>query len=182
MDEAGVGITWHSNWSDYPRQASSWSEEPTDSFVNMDAFQWFSYWGDRPIMETVAAMICHNLFGRFSNLKMAIIEHGTVWLPYTLRKLDHAFLLGRRATFGKLEAKPSEIFRKHFIVAPFPEENVSRVLEVIGSDTLVFGSDFPHPEGLADPILYATQLKGLSEADVKAIMRDNTARFLGKEA
>ena len=39
-----------------------------------DAFQWFSYWGDRPIMETVAAMIFHNLFTRFPNLKVGIID------------------------------------------------------------------------------------------------------------
>ncbi len=40
----------------------------THYFDGFDAFQWFSYWGDRPIMETVAAMIFHNLFTRFPEL------------------------------------------------------------------------------------------------------------------
>jgi predicted TIM-barrel fold metal-dependent hydrolase len=49
---------------------------------------------------------------------------------------------------------------------------------VVGTDCLVFGSDFPHAEGLPDPIQYASQLKGLDDATVKKIMRDNLANFL----
>jgi predicted TIM-barrel fold metal-dependent hydrolase len=63
-------------------------------------------------------------------------------------------------------------------VAPFPEENVSRPMEVVGADCLVFGSDFPHSEGLPDPVQYATQLKGLDEVTTRKIMRDNLANFL----
>ena len=74
---------------------------------------------------------------------------------------------------------PSDIFRDHFVVAPFPEENVARVVEAVGIEPIVFGSDFPHSEGLPFPALYATtQLKGMSDADVKTIMCDNLARFL----
>ena len=49
---------------------------------------------------------------------------------------------------------------------------------MVGADCLVFGSDFPHSEGLPDPIQYASQLKGLDDVTVKKIMRDNLANFL----
>ena len=55
--------------------------------------------------------------------------------------------------------------------------------EELGIDSIVFGSDFPHGEGLAYPLQYVeAQLGGLSDDQVSAIMRDNLARFLGLEA
>jgi predicted TIM-barrel fold metal-dependent hydrolase len=92
--------------------------------------------------------------------------------------MDHAFLMGRKASWGKLEMRPSDYFRHHCFVAPFPEENVDRVIEAAGVDPIVFGSDFPHGEGLPDPSVYLGQLRNLSEAQSRAVMRGNLARFL----
>ena len=131
--------------------------------------------------QLTAALILHNFFGRFPNIRVCLSEQGTVWLPYTLRKMDHAFMMGRKAKWaenGRLPSRPSEIFRQHFIVAPFPEENVQRVVSEVGIDPIVFGSDFPHGEGLPDPMAYMGQLQGLADDDRRAVMRGNLARFL----
>ena len=49
----------------------------------------------------------------------------------------------------------------------------------VGIESIVFGSDFPHGEGLAYPAQYASaQLGNLPPDQVKAIMCDNLARFL----
>jgi predicted TIM-barrel fold metal-dependent hydrolase len=130
-------------------------------------------------METVGAAILQGWFARFPNMKLLLSEQGTVWLSYLLRKMDHAFLMGRRATWGKLTMRPSESFKEHCFVAPFPEENVDRAIEVAGVKPIVFGSDFPHGEGLPDPSMYLGQLKNLSAGDTHAVMRGNLARFLG---
>jgi predicted TIM-barrel fold metal-dependent hydrolase len=183
LNEAGTRVTIHLGGTDYQKYGSDWSEDPDVVFGDFDAFQWVMYWGDRPAMETVGAMVLHNLFGRFPNLRVCLSEQGTVWLPYIVRKMDHAFLMGRRAKWGDLDRRPSEIFRERFVVAPFPEENVARVVEAVGVEPIVFGSDFPHGEGLAWPKQYAeTQLAGLPEETVRAIMRDNLAGFLGLAA
>jgi predicted TIM-barrel fold metal-dependent hydrolase len=147
----------------------------------MDAFQWVFYYGDRPAMETVGAAILQGWFVRFPNLQLLLSEQGTVWLPYVLRKMDHAFLMGRKATWGKFEMRPSEYFRDHCFVAPFPEEKLERVIEAVGTKPIVFGSDFPHGEGLPDPSVYLSQLDALSDADARAVMRGNLARFLDQE-
>jgi predicted TIM-barrel fold metal-dependent hydrolase len=180
IQESGARVVVHLNYTKYQRQGAEYGyDADAHYFDGFDAFQWFSYWGDRPIMETVAAMIFHNLFTRFPDLRIGIIEHGAIWAPYAVRKMDHGFMMGREAKYGELPERPSDVFRKHFVVAPYPEENVHRILEVLSPDSLVFGSDFPHPEGLPDPVTYVSQLRDLPEADQQKIMSTNLAQFLG---
>jgi predicted TIM-barrel fold metal-dependent hydrolase len=180
IDEAGVRVATHVGPTDYQKYGADLSEDPDAVLRDFDGLQWALYWGDRPAMETVASTIMHDLFGRFPKVRICLAEQGTVWLPYILRKLDATYFLGRQARFGRLERRPSEIFRDHFVVAPFPEENVQRVVAEVGIEPIVFGSDFPHGEGLAFPRDYvAAQLGGLPEEQVLAIMRDNLAGFLG---
>ena len=173
INEAGVRVAVHLGGTDYAKYGADLSEDPEAVFGDFDALQWVLYWGDRPAMDLVASMVLHNLFGRFPDVRVCLAEQGTVWAPYLLRKMDHSFFMGRRARWGNLEERPSEIFRRHFVVAPFPEENVERVIDAIGIDSIVFGSDFPHGEGLAFPHEYASsQLAGLSDAQVKYSNQD----------
>jgi predicted TIM-barrel fold metal-dependent hydrolase len=179
LNEAHINVCTHlSTVTFYGRQGLEWSEEEV-MLGDMNAFQWMMYYGDRPAYETVAAAVLQGLFNRFPNVNLLLSEQGTVWLPYITRKMDHAFLMGRRATWGKLEMRPSEYVRKHVRVAPYPEENVDRIIESVGVEPIAFGSDFPHGEGLPDPMLYMAQLKNCTDEQKKAIMRDNLAGFLG---
>ena len=183
INEAGIRVTTHLGGTDYQKYGADWSEDPSVTFGQFDAFQWMMYWGDRPAMEFTAGTILHNLFGRFPNVKVCLSEQGTVWLPYTLRKADHAFLMGRKAKWGTLTGRPSEIFKEHFVVAPFPEENVRRVVDEVGIGPIVFGSDFPHGEGLAWPRQYVpNQLGDFNAVETRQIMRGNLANFLGLAA
>jgi len=177
--EAGIKLATHlATVTRYGEQGLEWNEEEV-MLGDMDAFQWVFYYGDRPAYETVGAAILQGWFARFPKMQLLLSEQGTVWVPYIIRKLDHAFLIGRKATWGKLELRPNDYFRPHCFVAPFPEENVDRVVEAVGIEPIVFGSDFPHGEGLAFPAQYAdAQLGGMSDADVKKIMRDNLAGYL----
>jgi predicted TIM-barrel fold metal-dependent hydrolase len=178
LNEAHIKVCTHlSSVTFYGRQGQEWDETEV-MLGDMDAFQWVMYYGDRPAYETVAAAILQGIFARFPNIRLLLSEQGTVWVPYIVRKMDHAFLMGRKATWGKLEMRPSEYFRHHIKVAPYPEENVDRVIEAVGVEPVVFGSDFPHGEGLPDPMLYLGQLKNCTEDQVRSIMRANLASFL----
>ena len=140
------------------------------------------YWGDRPAMELTAGLILHNFFGRFPNIKVCLSEQGTVWVPYTLRKMDHAFLMGRKAKWaenGRLDRRPSEIFREHFVVAPYPEENVQRVVAEVGHRADRVRLRLPARRGPRRPAEYVgAQLASFSEADQRRIMRDNLENWI----
>lgn len=178
VNESGTRLAVHLGGT-YARHGAEWSEDPDDRYRDFDGFQWVCYWGDRPIMETVTAMMFHGFLGRFPDINVLIAEFGTVWLPYLLRKLDHAMMLGRRPKWGTLPGRPTSVFKERCVVAPFPEENVQRAIDVVGTDCLVFGSDFPHSEGIPDPMQYVVTLKGLDDETVRKLMRDNLRNFVG---
>jgi predicted TIM-barrel fold metal-dependent hydrolase len=136
---------------------------------------------DRAMLDTAIALVLGNLFGRFPNVRIASIEIGCNWVPYCLHVLDHAGgLLERHVeAFGsRVEDKPSDIFREKVYVSPFPEEDVIGLTELIGVDRVIFGSDWPHPEGNVLPGDYASCVNKLPEGDVKKIMRDNALSLI----
>jgi predicted TIM-barrel fold metal-dependent hydrolase len=136
---------------------------------------------DRGILETTMALVLGNLFGRFPKVRIASIEMGMNWVPYVLHALDHAGGMLERhiQAFGqKIDERPSEIFKRHVWVSPFPEEDVVGLARMIGANQVLFGSDWPHPEGNIMPADYAACIRSLPAGDVRRIMRDNALELL----
>jgi predicted TIM-barrel fold metal-dependent hydrolase len=52
-------------------------------------------------------------------------------------------------------------------------------VKLLGADHVIFGSDFPHVEGLADPVTYIDEISGLSEDDIRKVMGGNMIELLG---
>jgi predicted TIM-barrel fold metal-dependent hydrolase len=180
--EAGAVVGLHIGESGYNElYSTAWGERPNPSSHRQSALQWTCFYGDRPIMETLAAMVLHNLFGRFPSLRVASVENGSLFVPYLFAVLDKMKGMGRNGPWpgGYVAGRPSEILKQHLYVAPFHEEDVVALTRAIGADRVLFGSDFPHPEGLAEPVDFADAVAVLPDDDVRRIMRDNAASLLG---
>ena len=149
----------------------------------MSAWQWMNVYGERPIVDTISSVIFDNLFGRFPDMNVLITEHGASWVPHTLSQMDKSRGMGRNGPWkgGPLTERPSTIFRRHVRVTPYPEDDVPALIDELGGDDgcLVFGSDFPHPEGVARASDFAEPLAVLPEATRRRIMRDNAASIFG---
>jgi predicted TIM-barrel fold metal-dependent hydrolase len=74
---------------------------------------------------------------------------------------------------------PSEILRSYLHIVPFPEDSLSRVVEIVGADRALLGSDYPHPEGLPAPLKMLERIGELSESDQRKVMGLNAARLMG---
>jgi predicted TIM-barrel fold metal-dependent hydrolase len=180
--EAGVVVAFHISECGYNELVSqAWGEKPNPPVRQMSAWQWTCSYGDRPIMDTMAALVLHNLFGRFPTLKVASIEHGSLWVSYLLKAMDKYRGMGRHGEWlgGPVTDRPSRIFKEHVYVSPYHEENLLELVDLIGADRVLFGSDYPHTEGLAHPLDYADRLEGMDPVAVRQIMRDNTGELLG---
>lgn len=180
LDEAGIPVAFHIADSRLAALSLAWGEDPNPPVRSMSAFQWAFVHGDRPIMETLGSLIYGNLFGRFPNIRVMSLENGSDWVHYLLTLLDKKKGMGRYGPWvgGRISGRPSEIFRRHCFVSPYPEDDVRALIDRIGASQVLFGSDFPHPEGLAEPARFTDLLEGRGEDEVRKVMRDNAEGLL----
>jgi predicted TIM-barrel fold metal-dependent hydrolase len=177
LNEAHATIALHIMPYWYVEKMSpAWGHNPDPGAWHMAAWQWNNLYGERPIEDTLSAMIFDNLFGRFPNLRVIVAEHGAEWVPHFVRHMDKSRGMGRNGPWigGALTERPSEIFRRHVRVAPYPEDDIPWVVENLGhDDSIVMGSDFPHAEGLAEPADFAKLLNPLADDVQQRILRTN---------
>lgn len=72
---------------------------------------------------------------------------------------------------------PVEAFKRCVYVAPFWEDDFPKIAGLLGADRVIFGSDWPHPEGLKDPLALVDDLAGMSDEDVEKIMGANMLKL-----
>jgi predicted TIM-barrel fold metal-dependent hydrolase len=72
----------------------------------------------------------------------------------------------------------AEIIKRHLYLVPDPHEEPHVALEAVGEDNVLFGSDFPHPEGLAQPRLYLDRLTDMPEEVAIKILGRNARDLL----
>jgi predicted TIM-barrel fold metal-dependent hydrolase len=182
LNEAGVGVVFHVSNSGYNRAFGAlWSENPLNPSHNQSPLQWALCNTERPIVDTMIAITLHNLFGRHPGIRIVSIENGSAWLKSVLKTVDKAAALGCQGPQigGKLPTKPSEALRQHLWISPFPEDDIDELLKILGTDRVLFGSDYPHPEGLRLPRDYAALLESWDEQVKRKILRTNTATLIG---
>src|SRR6185503_12661657 len=139
------------------------------------AFRMLGQW--RPVEDAVASFIVHGALARFPQLKVAVIENGSSWVEPLLNNLADTY----KKMPQDFPEEPVAAFKRNIHVSPFWEEDLPALAELIGDDNVLFGSDFPHPEGLADPASYVDELEGAPEETVRKIMGANLARLVGVE-
>jgi predicted TIM-barrel fold metal-dependent hydrolase len=185
-NEAGATIAYHVGESGYNEMMSvHWGEQANPASHFQSAFQWACFYGDRPIMDTIAAFTLHNLFGRFPNVKVVSVENGSLFVPYLMKVMDKMKGMGRNGPWlgGRVHGRPSEILKQHVWVNPYHEEDHVALAELIGVDHVVFGSDFPHPECVPHPDEWLADMQGkFSADDLKKVMRDNARHLVGLPA
>ena len=124
---------------------------------------------ERAAYDFLITLVLDDLFGRFPNLRVASVENGSEFLPDLFRKLRST----AKKMPGLFREDPVETFRRHVWMNPFWEDDVYEVVDLMGADRVIFGSDWPHIEGMPQPLDYVKELKELSDADQRLILRDN---------
>ena len=172
--EADVLVGMHSSDSGYDRYTNDWMGNDSEMLpFQPQAFRMLSQW--RPIEDAVAALICHGALSRHPTLKVAVIENGSSWVAPLLANLADVY----KKMPQDFAEHPVETFKRNIYVSPFWEEDLGALAELIGTGHVLFGSDYPHPEGLADPASYVDELAGLPDDDIRRIMGGNLAGLMG---
>jgi len=169
--EAGVTVVIHTGNSGY---SSNGYDEGGFGLASVGMDQCPSVAGlvlERAANDFLLDLAYKKVFERFPNLRIASIENGSAFLPNLLRQLEYA---SKRNPWHFRE-DPVALFREHVWINPFWEDDVVEVVEYMGPDRVLFGSDWPHMEGLAQPRDVLDELDGISPADQQKILYSNVS-------
>jgi predicted TIM-barrel fold metal-dependent hydrolase len=119
-------------------------------------------------------MVCHGALSRFPDLKIACVENGANWVAHLLENIGEVY----RKMPQEFAENPVDAFKRNIYVNPFWEDDITKLIDLVGADHILFGSDYPHPEGLKDPISYMDELKDVSAEDQAKIMGGNLADLM----
>jgi predicted TIM-barrel fold metal-dependent hydrolase len=170
VNESGVTLGIHSGDAGYGRYIRDW--EP---FGDFEAFRHSPLRSvissDRPPFETMAALLCQGLFDRFPRVRVASIEAGAEWVTPLISKLKKVHGQMSRS----FRSDPVDRLRQHIWIAPFYEDDLAKVKQAVGVEHILFGSDWPHAEGLPEPRNFALDLRrhGFAEDEIHTVMAKN---------
>ncbi len=174
--EAGVVVAFHAADSGYGKYTLDWGE--ADHFTGLRGSPFSEVLGvhiERPVFDTMAALVCHGVFDRHPTLRVATVELGAGWVPELLRRF--------RAAYGKVPQSfgrdPVDAFREHVWVAPFYEDDMRLLCDAIGVEHLLLGSDWPHPEGLSEPRAALADFGELEPDEQRRVLRENLRELSG---
>ena len=178
LNDAGVPMALHAGLSGVAGYGRLWGTGAASASGGFEGFKHAAFpmvaFQDRAISDTFAALACHGVLDRFKNLRLASIENGAMWVPDLLRNL--------RDGYGKMPfafgSDPVEQFRHQVWVAPYYEDDMEMLRDAIGIDRLLFGSDFPHAEGLPEPTMFLKDIPTLNADETRTMMRDNVLELI----
>jgi predicted TIM-barrel fold metal-dependent hydrolase len=171
VNEAGVAVIVHCGDSGF--QSSGYATDAFDAFED-DKPSIRILRIERPAHDFFASTIFDKIFLRFPNLRFASVENGSSFLPSLFHTIETA--AHKQPAYFR-GSDPLETFRRHVWINPFWEDRAEDIVERMGVDRVIFGSDWPHVEGMKQPLDYSTELKGMDEKAKRLIMHDN-AEFL----
>jgi predicted TIM-barrel fold metal-dependent hydrolase len=167
VNEAGITVAYHSGDSGYGRFLDFWGFPTEYKAFDFNPARLCMSW--EPVHDIVSSLVCAELFVRFPRLRVATIESGSSWVPRLVSKLKKAY---GQMPFA-FEADPIEKLREHVWVAPYYEDDLTLLRESIGVEHMLFGSDFPHGEGLKEPCSFVNDLQGFDDQQIRLVMREN---------
>jgi len=178
VQRAGVPVCFHAADTIIEAYVNLW-EPPgaSQSAFGRSPFRMMAE-GHRDIEDTIASLVCHGTLSRFPDLRLASVENGTGWLPHLMENLDRVAHMMPQEFSGD----PLEQLRRSFYFNPFWEDDLRQLIELVGADRVLFGSDYPHPEGLAEPRDYLQRVDGLDAGELDLVMHDNATALLGLAA
>ena len=179
VQEAGVVVAPHAGFEDGYRHvedalASSWGYGQAQHSGDTSALTLYEPFVQmlmkhRLVHDFAAALVAHHLFERFPRLRVAFIENGGTWVGSLLHKLE--VLSGQNP--GMFATSPVDQFIENCWVAPFVEDDVDELATHLPVERILFGSDWPHAEGVAQPKDFLEKVQSFSPEAQRRIMVEN---------
>jgi predicted TIM-barrel fold metal-dependent hydrolase len=179
VQETDILVGMHSGDPGYQRYLNEWEGIPGAEFrpfagQTSPAFTVMSS-EKIVVVDAVASIIGHGLATRFPTLRFAPTEFGAEWVRPFVARMQQAY----ERSPVLFDEDPVEVFKRSIYVHCWHDPDPAGMAELIGVDHVIFGSDFPHPEGMADPLAYSELVeRTMSKEDAAKVMGGNLATIM----
>ena len=129
-----------------------------------------------PVVMGFNSIMSSAAFDKIANLRFSFLEAGAAWLPFMIKQVRRDNM--RR----KLAQDPIEYFTTgRVFVSAEPDEDLTGIAALVGEDSFVLGSDYPHgdPSRQEDMVAEFRERKDLSQTMVEKMLSDNPKRLYG---
>ena len=131
-------------------------------------------------MMAAASFCAGGVLERHPSLRVAFLEANCSWLPFFLWRLDEHWERQGDVYAPDLQLAPSEYFKRQcYASADADEVPVKYVVDYLGSDHLVFSTDFPHSDSKFPQAVDTFLELPISDEDKRKILWDNCAGYYG---
>ncbi len=129
-------------------------------------------------MMGLGSFIGGGVLERHPNLRAAFLEANCAWLPWLLWRVEEAHERELDAYMPELSESPTDLFKRQCWVSIEPDETPAKyTLDCLGSDQIVFSTDYPHGDSRYPEAVNAFLDLDIPDEDRRKILWDNCARL-----
>jgi len=129
----------------------------------------------------ICSMIFGGVFEKFKKLKVCF-SHGGGSFPFTIGRIEHGFNVRPDLVAVDNKVNPREYLGKFYLDSLVHDEMALKYLvELIGDEKIVLGSDYPFPLGEHFPGKLIESMSKLSAESKERLLWKNAVEFLGAE-
>jgi predicted TIM-barrel fold metal-dependent hydrolase len=132
------------------------------------------------VCQAAADLLWSRVIKNFPDIRFALSEGGTGWIPYFLDRLDRTYDMHHRWTGQDFGTKlPSEVFREHFLTCFISDPVGLRLRDMIGLDNIAWECDYPHSDSSWPnaPEELTAMAAGVPVAELNKITYENAMRW-----
>ncbi|MEU1446970.1 MULTISPECIES: amidohydrolase family protein [Streptomyces] len=134
------------------------------------------------IVSAAADLLWSQPVKDFPDLKIALSEGGTGWIPYFLERVDRTFEMHAAWTLQDFGGKlPSEVFREHFLTCFISDPMGVKLRHEIGIDNIAWECDYPHSDSMwpeaPEELMGVMERFDVSDPDINKMTHENAMRW-----
>jgi predicted TIM-barrel fold metal-dependent hydrolase len=176
VQDAGIPVTLHASDSGYQSYVNDWEGTSREMLAFKPQPFYDAVTAGRAINDAITSAVSHGMLSRFPGVRLVSVENGGSWAIPCLKAMEKTYNKMPRA----FAEHPREVFLRNIYISPFWEDSIESLVDLMTPDHVLFGSDYPHPEGMADPLSWAQVLSDLFPAsDVRKMMGENMYGLMG---